>query len=165
MQYNADHKLSEVTWCAALLATGVFFLVTSGSIRDSMAVGNGDPGPRAIPVTISYVLIAGGILSLLLTFSKSRPDPVESDSDAPSVSKDRIRIAFFCGLTFCYIACVPFAFYTSSYAFVLVAVWWFGAKWWSALVAASAITAVVWLLFVRLFLVPLPTLLETLSRQ
>lgn len=160
---NHDHDLA---WSIALVAVGLLFLIGSQYIKSSVLVGNNDPGPRAVPIVMSCILIGGGIGSLCIAWWSRDPNSRRDESSPPTrLFTSHRRVFLFATLSFCYVLSVPFAFYVSTFGFATVSVWSLGAKWWTAIVVASSITMVVWGLFVRLFLVPLPTLLETISRM
>jgi hypothetical protein len=155
----------DVSWGVALILVGILFLAFAGTIKSSVHVGNGDPGPRAVPVAMSLVLIGGGVLDVLSRVLRRRRNQPQALRVTPvGLPLERRRVLYFVALTFAYVLLVPFAFFFSTLAFAFLTIWWFGARWWVAILAAASITAVVWGLFVKLFMVPLPTLLETLSR-
>ena len=157
-----DASYAELPWGIALLLVGCFFLLFAGNIRHSGAVSEADPGPRAVPIAMSWLLIGGGVLSCrsILMNRRTRQMPAAKQQFFSPANR---RTAFFVTLTLCYIVCVPFAFYVSTFVLTGVASFWFGAKWWSSFLGAAIITSVVWGLFVKLFSIPLPTFMETMS--
>lgn len=162
MAGNAEQSQSglpgDVSWGLWLIVVGGLFLASTATIKDSVAQGNGDPGPRAVPMVVSLLLIGGGLVSVAIGL-RQRAQQSRPTADTSNAAGDR-RVIYFAAATCCYIACVSFGFYVSTFAFASLANWKLGAPWWASLLAGGVITGVVWGLFAKLFLVPLPSLLE-----
>ncbi len=154
---------SSVSLGVALLVVGAFFFFFAGGIETSAFAGKGDPGPRAIPVTLSIVLMLGGLIEIGVYAKRGRAPKVEEPSGKVWLQPGNKKVVVFTTMLLVYLITIPFAFYTSTFVFAALAVWYLGARWWAAFLVSAAIVTVVWVLFVRLFLVPLPTLLDTLT--
>ena len=158
---QATNTNTDLTWGIALLLVGGFFLYFAGDIKLSGAVNESDPGPRAIPIAMSLTLLLGGVISLGSGFHNRDVGRATNGDDRAGHWPSTV---VFATLTLGYIACAPFAFYTSTSLFSFLAIVWFRARWWVAALAAIAITTVVWVLFAQLFSISLPTLLEWFSQ-
>ena len=154
---------SSVSFGVALLVIGAFFLFFAGSIKTSVFAGNGDPGPRAIPITLSIALMLGGVIELGAYAKRGRAPKREKHPDKFWRQPENRKIVVFTTMLLVYLITLPFAFYASTFVFGTLAIRYLGARWWAALLVSAAIVIVVWVLFVQLFLVPLPTFPETLN--
>ncbi len=154
---------SSLSLGIALLVVGAFFFLFAGGIKTSAFAGKGDPGPRAIPVTLSIVLMLGGMLEIRAYAKRGRGPKEEERRGKVWLQPGNKKVVVFTTMLLVYLITIPFAFYASTFVFAALAVWYLGARWWAALLVSAAIVTVVWVLFVRLFLVPLPNLLDTLN--
>ena len=174
MQQTSEPSL---TLGAFLIGIAIFFICFGMQISTSAFTTDGDPGPRAIPVLLGTSVLLGGLWEILsairLRFRQGNRNPktlgrteVETlrksfpDDAEPTVR----RVVWFCVLLLIYVLAVPWAFYVSTFAFTVAGVRYLGAKWMTALGLALGVTSIVWLLFVRLFKLSLPTVVELWQR-
>jgi hypothetical protein len=157
-----SRRTSSVSLGVALVIVGSFFLIFSYDIAVPPMSRGGDPGPRFVPQVLGVVVLLAGFLELAF-WARGRP---KQNRQGPSpqgwISRDGWRVLTFAGILLVYALSVPLAFYTSTFVFSAFTMWYLGARWWVAASIAAVIDVVVWGLFVRLFMVPLPTLLDWL---
>ncbi|HRX78566.1 MAG TPA: tripartite tricarboxylate transporter TctB family protein, partial [Pirellulaceae bacterium] len=111
---------------------------------------NNDPGPHALPWALLVGLVAVGGWEL------ARGTRTEDAS--PPGERSFAKLTVVCIALIVYVAGVAWlGFAVSTFVFVAVTTWKLGAQFWSALLAASVILAIVWVLFVFAFQVQLPT--------
>ena len=158
---DSNSATSNLLWGIWLISVGAFFVMGSQWIPKAVLTGNSDPGPAFIPVSMGGLLLCGGVVSLVRS-TMLRRGVVEVGMPKPG--GDNKAVIHFAICTGVYVVLVPLGFYSATVLFVFVVVKNFGAASWMAIVASAFITTFVWVLFVRGFLVPLPTLLETFSR-
>ncbi|MCB9938429.1 MAG: tripartite tricarboxylate transporter TctB family protein [Planctomycetaceae bacterium] len=117
---------------------------------DKGLTGNNDPGPHALPWALLVGLVAVGGWEL------ARGTRTEDAS--PPGERSFAKLTVVCIALIVYVAGVAWlGFAVSTFVFVAVTTWKLGAQFWSALLAASVILAIVWVLFVFAFQVQLPT--------
>jgi tripartite-type tricarboxylate transporter receptor subunit TctC len=105
-----------------------------------------DPGPWAVPAGVLAVAAALGLYQL------TRP----SETSAPASSNRPVIVAV--AALAIYLALMPrLGFFVMTTLFAALVTRYLGRSWMSSIVAASVLMAAVYLLFVRLFKVPLPT--------
>jgi len=116
---------------------------------DKGLTGNNDPGPHALPWALLIGLVAAGGWE----FARGTR-PVD---EPPRARRSHARLLLVCVALVAYVVAITwFGFALSTVAFVAMTTWKLGAKWWSALLAAVTMLAIVWSLFVVAFQVQLP---------
>ena len=114
---------SSVSLGVALLVVGAFFFFFAGGIKTSAFAGKGDPGPRAIPVTLSIVLMLGGLIEIGVYTKRGRAPKVEEPSGKVWLQPGNKKVVVFTTMLLVYLITIPFAFYTSTFVFAALAVW------------------------------------------
>jgi tripartite-type tricarboxylate transporter receptor subunit TctC len=120
--------------------------VGATSISGSPAKSH-DPGPWALPIgAVAFVLVSIGYL-----FARGRPGA------AVERNESGLRFAGAVGVFVVYLVAMPYlGFFTATSVLSAMAIRWLGKGWGSAIVSSGVIMMAVYLLFVRLFRVPLP---------
>jgi len=137
---------------------------------------NHDPGPKAMPLLLSALLVL--CLALEIVRSHKRSDSRSStrhdagapesgiepslvlpaatlpEADGSSLSVDAL---FLLAALLVYVAAMPwFGFAPSTLAFTFAVMWRLGTRWWAAAIGSGVIVLAIHLLFVLLFKVQLP---------
>jgi putative tricarboxylic transport membrane protein len=148
----------------ALLVVSVLFLFFAQDIDRSSLTAENDPGPRAFPVTISLLLLAGGTGQLIADLRRRRrlDTPVATGHlENPAEASDRrglVNVVVLISALLIFLLLVAWiGFLASTFLFSLGMTWWLGARWWHALVFAVVLVLAIDVLFVRMFEVALPT--------
>ena len=116
---------------------------------DKGLTGNNDPGPLALPIFLAIGLVAIGAWE----FRRNHDAGNDPAADGGALKKLWIVSAAFVGYV---VAVTWLGFALSTFAFVAIMTWTLGARVGAAILAASIILAIVWLLFVIAFQVQLP---------
>ena len=142
-----------------LLVIGLLALLLAWRIPPSGLGQNADPGPHVFPIALSIFLIAGGLFELGKLLVHRHPAPQQS---GPRLRiGERIRLLFPVLLLplalAVYLLVIPsLGFFSATFLLALVMIGWLGHPWWKAAFYAFCLIAAVYLLFVRIFKVPLP---------
>jgi tripartite-type tricarboxylate transporter receptor subunit TctC len=116
---------------------------------DRGLTGNNDPGPLALPIALLLGLLAAGSWEVLRGRKRAA---FEQETSHPGS-----KLLLVCGALILYVAAVSFVGFTiSTFVFLTATTWKLGARWWAALIAATLIVVIVWLLFSFAFQVQLP---------
>lgn len=151
--------MKDIGWpfAIALLVLGGFCFAEALRIEDSALSGEHDPGPRALPLALSGLLLAGGVGSCLVrTIHWHRGQALATGAtNADTIGFGYAPAAL--GAFVLYVAAIPWlGFQASTLAFVFGMLLWLGARWWSALLMALVVVGVVRFVFGNLFYVQLP---------
>ncbi len=128
---------------------------------DQGLTGNGDPGPLALPMALVIGLAVVGGWELVRSRSlRGLPAAIAAEQQTAvesSLTSSRSRLAMVALALIAYVAAVAWlGFAISTLLFFATTTWVLGARWWSALLAAVVVIAVVWSLFSFAFEVQLP---------
>lgn len=113
----------------------------------------GDPGPQALP----WLLLIG--LSIAIGWeSVRRTDSADEQHSSSSIGGMAVRLVLIAlALTVYVVAISWIGFASATVTFVSLTTWRLGAKWWVALLTGTILVTIVWLLFVKLLEVQLPS--------
>ena len=145
-------KIADRTLALVLLAVSVFWTITSLKLPFPEFSRVSKMGPGHFPAGVGILM---GLLALLLLIQSFRTSPAaEDDGEGAPGRPLLLGFAMFAG----YVLLVPLAgFVLASVVFIFVMVNRLGGfRWLASGVIAAAITAFLWLIFVRWLLVPLP---------
>jgi tripartite-type tricarboxylate transporter receptor subunit TctC len=130
-------------WHKVIVGASVGATSISGSLAKSH-----DPGPWALPIGAAGFVVA----SLAYVFVRRQPGTSAERRDS------EFRLAGAVGAFALYLVAMPYlGFFTTTSVLSAMAIRWLGKGWASAIVSSGVIMVAVYLLFVRLFRVPLPT--------
>jgi hypothetical protein len=147
----------------ALILVGALFLFFAKDIGRSGLIADDDPGPRAMPITISLLLIAGGLVQTAVTWlpriwSREAPPANDRVREANGTRRGLLNVCVLIGSLLGFLALVQLVgFLASTFLFAFFLTWWLEARWWHALLFAVALTLVIDVLFVHMFEVALPS--------
>jgi putative tricarboxylic transport membrane protein len=145
---------------AGSLSLGFLFLLTGAAVMllarqiPSATLGEThDPGPRAFPVGLGFLLFLGGFWECFLVWRHGRTASMDMDCGGP---RRRIAVYLVLGLI-AYAAVMPWlGFIISTLLFATLVMGYLGIRWSTATAASVLLVVSIQLLFVRLFKVPLP---------
>jgi len=145
-----------------LLLIGFGAVFFAGDIRE-LPIETADPGPRALPRALGWIMLAGGIwegICGVLQLRNRSPLIPHSDSmksrDASSTTP-LVRIGIFLVVLVAYVAFIPrLGFHLSTAIFVSGMAASVRVKWWGILLTTALVLILIHLLFGVLFQVPLP---------
>ena len=137
---------------AAFLGTAVLTLFLSRSIH-SIGLGNNfDPGPKAFPIGISLLLLIGAFLE----FYKSRKR-TSVPGEKTNGAKTKTVLLLLCAFLI-YVILLPWVgFALSTLVMATAMMILLGNSWKQSLAVSIILITLIYLLFVLLFKVPLPT--------
>lgn len=154
---NEPDEQAGKSFPAFLFVTGLVALFFAWQIRPSSLGQNADPGPRVFPMALALFLVGGGLFELI---KWTRQPRVQHHGPKLRVG-ERVRLLFPVillplGLAI-YLFMVPLVgFLAATFLLAMVMIGWLGRSWWKAAFYAFCLVAAVYLLFVRVFKVPLP---------
>ncbi len=138
---------------------GLFFLLGAIPITRPRTVADADPGPRAIPLCLSFILLSAGIVQTTSHLRRRRRfmQHQEKSSTPPDQKRhSRLALGFFFSL-WVYLAAIwlgGFLLATLLYATLSMRV--LGTRWPTAAVVSALLTGTIYLLFEIVFDVLLP---------
>lgn len=136
-------KAQDEQWHKVIVGANI----GAASISDSAAVSH-DPGPWAVPTGVAIFVIFGVVYQVARRKTQVAAGAVQSNGVLLGA------IAAFA----IYLLAMPYlGFFAMTAVISILAIRWLGKGWGSATVATVILMAAVYLLFVRLFRVPLPT--------
>ena len=150
----------DLAFPLVLLGISLFAFLAAFKIQTLATAANHDPGPRAFPWLIAGVLAAGGLLELITAFLPHPPAAPHSPSDSSHLESapDIRTAAILLGAMIFYFVAIPwFGFFTCTLIFSVAMMKLLGTGWKLSLAASSSIVLVVYILFVQLFKVQLPS--------
>lgn len=116
-------------------------------------------GPAFFPNTLAIAYIILGFLQIILAF-KAQAKTQRGHNGAANAPQQRGKIATafeFIALMIAYIIFfVPLGYLISTILFLFLLMWLLGLKWWKSLLYSAIYTAVIYLLFGKLFTIDLP---------
>lgn len=141
-----------------LLAVSAFFVTFVGQIAARGVGKNADPGPRLFPLVAAGCLAAGG-LGELVRVRRSRLSTgagTEFDRE-PAGRRPIIEVVVLMVLVVGYVSAIPWTgFPLTTLVFSAVLMIRQRTRWWHAIFLSALLVAATYLVFVRLFSVPLP---------
>lgn len=153
----------SLPFAIALIVVGSSCLVMGLRIEQSSLSGDHDPGPKMLPVALSGLLLLSGVVGAALRFVERREQAAPPASDRPIPDNDQDAVAGFgkapaaLGALLVYAIAIPWlGFQVSTFAFVTGSLMWLGARWWSSLLMAVVVIAIVRVVFGNYFYVQLP---------
>lgn len=148
---------------AGLFAIGSIAAVLAADIRKTGIGENNDPGPGAFPVTLSLLLVAGGLTQWALWFRARRAGasinpPTNRSGGHPSAGARNARVlALAATVLALYLAALPaLGFPICSLVFVIFWARYLKAGWIGSVLTAGILVAVIHALFAVFFKVQLP---------
>ena len=147
----------SLPFAVALIIVGGSCLAIGLRIEESALSGEHDPGPKALPLALSGLLLIGGIGACIARVV------ARDETDATSINETGPETVGFgnapasLGAFLLYVIAIPWlGFQLSTLTFVSGMLIWLGARWWSALLMAMLVICVVRFVFGNLFYVQLP---------
>lgn len=155
----------EKSWATGLffLLLGIIGLIGASLIKTSAFTNPLDPGPAAFPIALSLLLVLGGILTCLGGWRKQRPTSFEPSNppqtslrppSGPTGRRDSIWLML--GVLLAPVFLYLVGFQLTLFLFAALLIRRLGSRWGAALLSALLMTALIHLLFVMLFKVPVP---------
>lgn len=134
--------------------------VGAASLHNGPAANNHDPGPWAVPAAAgAFVLCAGAWQALSSAKARSAGGGRSGaePTSLPNASAGLRPLAFAAALVLYAVAMPRLGFFAVTFAFAALAGRFLGLRWRGAIISSLVLMAAVYLLFVRLFKVPLPS--------
>ena len=150
----------DLAFPLVLLGLSLFAFLAAFKIQTLATAATHDPGPRALPWLIAGMLAAGGVIELITAISQHRRVAPHSTSDlshsenAPDIRTGTILLG---AMSLYFIAIPWFGFFTCTLIFSVSMMKLLGTSWKLSLAASSSILLAVYILFVQLFKVQLPS--------
>ena len=136
-------RQQDEQWHKVIVGANVGATSISGSPAKSH-----DPGPWALPIGAAAFVL----LSLMYLFARRKP------GTAAEPNESGLRFAGAVAAFVVYLVAMPYlGFFAATSILSAAAIRWLGKGWGTAIVSSVGIMVAVYLLFVRLFRVPLPT--------
>jgi len=139
-------RVQDEQWHKVIVGANVGATSITGS-----PAGSHDPGPWAMPIGVAAFVL----LSLIYLAARRKTESAaEETGDAAGVG---MRLAGAVGVFVLYLIAMPYlGFFAATSVLSAAAIRWLGKGWGSAIISSGVIMLAVYLLFVRLFRVPLP---------
>jgi putative tricarboxylic transport membrane protein len=143
------NKGGDVWLGTVLIGTSILVLMFSTTIKSIGLGDNFDPGPKAFPISLSFILMIGGLIELVASRNKLSPK-VSAESKTRTVLL--LLSAFLV-----YVLLLPWlGFSTTTLIMATVMMILLGNSWKQSLGIAIILITIIYLMFVLLFKVPLP---------
>ena len=143
----------------AWLFFGLFFLLGAIPITRPRTVADSDPGPRAIPLCLSFILLSTGIVQTASHFRRTRHSGSRQGTSFTSPDQQRysrLALGFFFSL-WVYLAAIWLAgFILATILYSTLSMRILGTRWATAVLVSAFLTTVIYLLFEIVFAVLLP---------
>ncbi len=159
----------SLAFAGAMLLVAATFAFYAREIPRAGLAGAADPGPRALPLAMTAVIGAGGLIELVrAVVARRRPQrgtPANQDAGeeddrqatGPDARVSYMNFGILVAATLGYLLALSWlGFLLSTFVFAAAVLSWLGARWWSAMLSSLAIVMVVRVLFGGLFHVQLP---------
>jgi hypothetical protein len=138
---------------------GAIFLLGAIPIARPRTVADADPGPRAIPLCLSFILLSTGIAQTASHLRRKRPTEGGEEKTATQSDQQRysrLAIGFFISL-WIYLAAIWLAgFLLATLFYSTLSMRALGTRWTTAAVVSALLTGAIYLLFEIVFAVLLP---------
>jgi putative tricarboxylic transport membrane protein len=140
-------------------AIGLFLIVFAAAVlwhvQSFPSLDNGYPGPALFPSVLAVLFILCGVV-LIFQGVRQREKLLRFDTGTLTVS-GLLNIVFVLGAIVCYIFLAEtIGFLIFSFAVLMVLMKWLKVKTLSSIAMAVVVTLVIYLLFAKVLLVPLP---------
>ena len=140
-------------------AIGVFLIIFSAvvlwHVQSFPSLENGYPGPSLFPSVLAVLFIFCGI-GLIIQGVKKREKLLKFDTGSLTMP-GLFNILFVLGTIVCYIFFAEYAgFLIFSFVVMLILMKWLKVKALSSVLMAVGVTLVIYILFAKILLVPLP---------
>lgn len=140
-------------------AIGLFLIVFAAAVlwhvQSFPSLDNGYPGPALFPSVLAVLFIICGI-GLIIQGMRQHEKLLKFDTGSLTVS-GLFNIVFVLGAIVCYIFLAEtIGFLIFSFAVLMVLMKWLKVKTLSSIAMAIVVTLVIYLLFAKVLLVPLP---------
>ncbi len=140
-------------------AIGLFLIVFAAAVlwhvQSFPSLDNGYPGPALFPSVLAVLFILCGV-GLIVQGVRQREKLLKFDTGTLTVS-GLLNIVFVLGAIVCYIFLAEtIGFLIFSFAVLMVLMKWLKVKTLSSIAMAVVVTLVIYLLFAKVLLVPLP---------
>ena len=133
----------------------LFAAVVLWHVQSFPSLDNGYPGPALFPSVLAVLFIFCGI-GLILQGVRQREKLLKFDTGTLTLS-GLLNILFVLGTIVCYIFLAQYAgFLIFSFLVLLILMKWLKVKPLASILMSSAVTLVIYLLFAKILLVPLP---------
>ena len=144
----------EISLVLFVVFSAAFFLAFAFGMPRLGAVAPTDPGPAAVPILLSLLLLGTAAAELCWSFRGTSGQDRAPDAEPPA---NLAALGLVAGWLAIYVLALPYLGFTlSTPVFAVVAVRRLGASWWLSCLAAILLVAVVRGLFVAAFHVPWP---------
>ncbi|MFP6753248.1 MAG: tripartite tricarboxylate transporter TctB family protein [Pirellulaceae bacterium] len=138
---------------------GLFFLLGAIPIARPRTVADADPGPRAIPLCLSFILLSAGIVQTASHLRRTRNSRARQEKLSTPPDQQRhshLALGFFFSL-WVYLAAIWLAgFILATILYATLSMRVLGTRWTTAAVVSALLTAAIYLLFEVVFAVLLP---------
>jgi len=140
-------------------AIGVFLIIFSAAVlwyvQSFPSLENGYPGPSLFPSVLAVMFILCGI-GLIIQGVKKREKLLKFDTGSLTLP-GLLNILFVLGTIVCYIFFAEYVgFLIFSFVVMLILMKWLKVKNLSSVLMAVGVTLVIYILFAKILLVPLP---------
>ena len=133
----------------------LFAAVVLWHVQSFPSLDNGYPGPALFPSVLAVLFIFCGI-GLIIQGVRQREKLLKFDTGTLTLS-GLLNILFVLGTIVCYIFLAQYAgFLIFSFLVLLILMKWLKVKPLASILMSSAVTLVIYLLFAKILLVPLP---------
>jgi hypothetical protein len=175
MKRNGADEGSQA-FAALLFGLGTTAMVLSWQIPVAGLGMNHDPGPRAFPLALGLFLLGGAIYEFTRAWLSrkreaspaevngfgeedfSRAGPGDLGAMGAPAGESPLNFWLFCGaMPGCLLLLPWFGFFPAIGLLAFLMMWRLGASWVLSAASTLVLLGVVYLLFVRLFKVPLPS--------
>ena len=133
----------------------LFAAVVLWHVQSFPSLDNGYPGPALFPSVLAVLFIICGI-GLIIQGVRQREKSLKFDTGTLKLS-GLLNILFVLGMIVCYIFLAQFAgFLIFSFLVLLILMKWLKVKTLASILMSAGVTLVIYLLFAKVLLVPLP---------
>lgn len=155
MDETADeHDPSDLPSGVSAIAVGAAILVY---IRGFPTLPSGELGPALFPGIIGGLMVLMGALLVVRWIKNRRQDPADPLESEAVHWRGWINAGFIIGAIIFYLLAVDFlGFLTTMIAMSSLLIFRLGAKAWVAITAGTLSTVLIWLIFNKVLMVPLP---------
>ena len=151
------NRKRDLAFPLALFGISAFAFLAAFKIQTLAAAATHDPGPRAFPWLIAGALAAGGLLELITPRSPTTPNSVSTSNHSETTPDIRTATILLGTMLLYFVAMPKLGFFICTFAFSVAMMRLLGSGWKVSLAASSSILLAVYVLFVQLFKVQLPS--------
>jgi putative tricarboxylic transport membrane protein len=140
-------------------AIGLFLIIVAAvvlwHVQSFPSLDNGYPGPALFPSVLAVLFIFCGI-GLIIQGVRQREKLLKFDTGTLKLS-GLLNILFVLGMIVCYIFLAQYAgFLIFSFLVLMILMKWLKVKTLASILMSGGVTLVIYLLFAKVLLVPLP---------